>query len=100
MHCNLHDQHRRTEHSAWWTRGLDRLHETFRPITFRLLPVEIADRGGCWQGGYGFFRGVHLELLSRLQPCQSSLAQQPLEVWHKHELALHERARSAVKLPN
>ena len=61
-HCNLREQHRRAVHSAKWTRGLDWLHETLRPITFRLLPPEIADRRGCWQEGYGFWGDAHLKL--------------------------------------
>jgi hypothetical protein len=77
-HCNLRDQHRRAVHSAKWTRGLDWLHETLRPITFRLLPAEIADRRGCWQEGYGFWGMPILNCISSLVCASTALAQHTL----------------------
>jgi hypothetical protein len=80
MHCNLHDQHGRTEHSVWWTRGLDCLHEPFRPSTFRLLPAEIADRVGCWQGACGFWGIPRLSCISSLGYASTALAQHTLKI--------------------
>ena len=77
-HCNLRDQYRRAVHSARWTRGLNWLHETLRPITFRLLPAEIADRRGCWQEGYRFWGMPILNCISSLVCASMALAQHTL----------------------